>query len=364
MNYSPPKIFIVFSLALVLLLTGGCLVQPVPPVPSPRPGETPSSAGFLQKPSPSDIRVMSFNVNWDSIFPDNDPQNDRLREYSRGAAFARILQAVRPDVLCLNEINPVRDPQQVGDILDSALPLENGRKWQTFRGKDDVLAARFDLRMGTDQLVHGSAGTLGQAAALVDLPDAEYKTDLYMICAHFKASGGQGNIQARQKQADAIIAWIADAETPGDKVDLPADTPVIVLGDLNVYDTDPAHHLTTLLTGDIENEKQYGPDSKPDWDGTDLADTLPHHNGTGQETYTWRDDTQEFNPGALDRILYTDSVASVENGFVLDTMEMPEDQLASAGLQPGDVMLDPAKGIYDHLPLAVDFSFHDLSKGQ
>jgi hypothetical protein len=34
------------------------------------------------------------------------------------------------------------------------------------------------------------------------------------------------------------------------------------------------------------------------------------------------------------------------------------------GLEAGDVMLDPEIGNYDHLPLAIDFSFQDMPTGQ
>jgi hypothetical protein len=49
-------------------------------------------------------------VRWDSIFPEDDPQNDSLRQDSTEAEFVRILKAVDPDILCLQEISPVRDP--------------------------------------------------------------------------------------------------------------------------------------------------------------------------------------------------------------------------------------------------------------
>jgi endonuclease/exonuclease/phosphatase family metal-dependent hydrolase len=196
--------------------------------------------------------------------------------------------------------------------------------------------------------------------ALVDLPEPEYQDDLYLICAHFQAQGGQAKVQARQEHADAIIALLRDAKTPGGDVDLPYGTPIVELGDFNVYDTDPAHHLATLLNGDIQDEAHYGADIKPDWDETDLADALPHHNAAGEEVYTWRDDNQEFNPGALDRILYTDSVIMIENAFVLNTEIMTAQELAAAGLQAGDVMLDPDTGRYDHLPLVVDILFRNV----
>jgi endonuclease/exonuclease/phosphatase family metal-dependent hydrolase len=308
---------------------------------------------------------MSFNVGWDSIFPDDDSQNDQWRQYDKGAEFERILKAVEPDIVCLQEINPARDPQQVADILDEALPLSEGTVWQAHSGQDNVIAAHFDLTMKRDVLVqHGSITDFGHAVALVDLPNLEYGQDIYVICAHFQAGGGQANIQSRQEHADAIIEWIADVRTPGGEIDLPHGTPIVLLGDFNVYDTDPAHHLTTLLSGDIENEDSYGQDSAPDWDGTGLADALPHHNGAGGESYTWRDDTQDFDPGALDRILYSDSVVLVENAFVLNTAIMTQAELEAVGCQAGDVMLDPKRGRYDHLPLAVDITFRDMQPGQ
>jgi len=342
---------------ILVLLVAGCRSQPVP--------EQGSSPEFLQKSSSQHIRVMSFNVGWDSIFPDDDPQNDQWRSDSKPAEFVRIVKAIDPDIICLQEINPVRDPQQVGSILDAAIPLGNGKTWQTHSGQDNVIAARFKLGMETDKLIQGGSITdFGHAMALVDLPDTGYENDLYLICAHFQAQGGQVNVEARQEHADAIISWLGDAKTPGGEIDLPFGTPIVVLGDFNVYDTDPAHHLTTLLSGDIEDEGRYGQDIMPDWDEAGLADALPRHNGVGEDVYTWRDDTLEFNPGALDRILYTDSVIVVENAFVLNTEVMTEEELEAAGLKAGDVMLDPETGRYDHLPLAVDISFRNVPSEQ
>ena len=362
---STKSICLFWGMAFLILIMGSCRSQPVEQASGTQPGAPLFGIEFLEKASSEHIRVMSFNVGWDSIFPDDDPQNDQWRRDSTGAEFARILRAVEPDIICLQEINPVRDPQQVGDILDAVLPLDNDQAWRTHSGQDNVIAARFDLAMETDEFIHsGSALNFGHAMALVDLPDTEYENDLYLICAHFQAQGGQANIQARQEHADAIIAWIGDAKTPGGEIDLPFGTAIVVLGDFNVYDTDPAHHLTTLLSGDIENEDRYGQDITPDWDETDLTDAIPRHNGVGEDIYTWRDDTQEFNPGVLDRILYTDSVILVENAFVLNTTIMAEEDLEAVGLEAGDVMLDPETGRYDHLPLSIDISFQDVPTGQ
>jgi hypothetical protein len=196
----------------------------------------------------------------------------------------------------------------------------------------------------------------------VNLPNDSYSRDLYVICAHFQSRAGQAQIELRQRQADAIVAWIRDAKAVGGKITLPQNTPFTVLGDLNVIDN-PSRSLETLLTGDISDERTFGPDIRPDWDGSDLTDVLPHHNESGADTYTWRDDTQPFPPGVLDRILYADSVVTIGRSFVLNTTRMTDAELRSAGLRSTDVMREPAKGVYDHLPVVADLVFPHVSAG-
>lgn len=310
---------------------------------------------FLDKDAPSDIRLLDFNVNWDSIFPDNDPQNHPFREYNTRDAFMRIVAAVQPDIVCLQEINDARDPQQLATLLDQIVPLDGGVVWKAHHGSDNVIVSRYDLSMlRTDT---SPTTNRGQAMVLVDLPDALYARDFYLMNAHFKASGGNSNIARRQQHADAIVNWIRDIRTPGGLINLPANTPLMVLGDLNVYDTDPAHHLVTLITGDIVDESTYGPDLAPDWDATTLADAMPLHNMAGPASYTWRDDTGGFNPGALDRVLYTDSSMSIGKHFVLNTTTMSPTDLTATGLQANDVALDVNTGYYDHFPIVVDLRF-------
>jgi endonuclease/exonuclease/phosphatase family metal-dependent hydrolase len=346
--------------ALLLLLLGACSAPPAPATRTPGseatatlPAENAGSA-FLAR-APDAVRVLSFNPYWDSIFPDTIPEDQFVPRYDKAAAFRRIAAATAPDLFCLQEIAPARDPRQVAGILDEVLPLASSG-WQVQQGQDTVIASRYPLSLRDTVLVYRGVGySLGHAMALVDLPDERYDHDLYVICAHFMSQGGEENIAARQAHADRIIAWLADARSPGGEVDLPPGTPFLVLGDLNVYDTDPAHHLTTLLTGDVSDEERFGPDAPPDWDGTDLGDVLPRHNGSGDETYTWRDDTQQFNPGVLDRILYSDSALTLVSSFVLNTATLDAATLAAAGLEAADVALDLAAGNYDHLPLVADF---------
>lgn len=309
---------------------------------------------FLAKRDPAQVRLLCYNINWDSIFPDGDVRNHKFRKHSCGEAFVRVVKAIEPDVVCLQEINAARPVSDVTGILDRVVPLGGeGKSWFAFSGQDNVIAARWPLKMtATDT---SPPTDRGHAMALVDLPDERYAADLYIIDAHFKSGGGPENVARRSKHADAIVQWIRDARQAGGKIDLPARTPLVICGDLNVYDNDPRRQLFTLISGDVLNEGTYGGDFLPDWDDTILGDVLPTHNARGAQHWTWRDDTSKFAPGPLDHAIYTDSVLQVAHAFVLNTSELSEAELKGAGLEKGDVALDLAKGEFDHLPIVVDF---------
>jgi endonuclease/exonuclease/phosphatase family metal-dependent hydrolase len=201
---------------------------------------------------------------------------------------------------------------------------------------------------------------LTQAAALIDLPDDQYdQQDIYLICAHFPAFGGQVNINKRQMQADVIIQHVADFKTPGDNIDLAQGTPFIFAGDFNIYDADPAYHLTTLITGDVVYEYQFGEDVQPDWDDSPLTDANPSHNGRELDYYTWRNDESGFNPGALDRVIYSDSVMTARYAIVLNTKTLTQENLMKYDLQPDDVVMISETGYFDHFPMVIDFDLNE-----
>lgn len=327
--------------------------------PSATPTPTPTRSAysdFFARANAQSLRVMSFNVNWDSIFPDDDPMNHDLRSTNRVDAFVRIMQAIQPDVICLQEINYLRATADMEAFITEILGGPD-KAWYVVKARDNLIASRFPLvREGYEMDPPPLPDNLKQAAALVDLPDDLYgSTDLYLVCSHFKASGGTTNILQRQQQADVLMAHMRDAMTPGDTIDLPVNTPYLLVGDYNLYDTDPANHLWTMLRGEIYNDGRFGPDFVPDWDGTGLRDPRPSHSGLGEDFYTWRNDASGFNPGAYDRILYTDSVLFAENTFILNTTLLADDVLATYGLEFSDVLLDGQPGIFDHLPVVVDF---------
>ena len=82
---------------------------------------------FMAKKDAKDLRLLCFNINWDSIFAPDDPQNHRYRRHDTHDAFVRILKAIKPDLICLQELNPDRKPEQLVKMLDEILPLGQGQ---------------------------------------------------------------------------------------------------------------------------------------------------------------------------------------------------------------------------------------------
>ena len=202
----------------------------------------------------------------------------------------------------------------------------------------------------------------GFAAAYVDLPKATSDRGLYLITMHNKSGASDESVRMRQVQSDSIVRWLRNLQAAESSGPAPRFTPIVVIGDMNVVPGVSMRPYETLLTGDIADERQFGPDIELDWDGTDLADAMPSLNGEEEFYYTWRNDELDFPPSALDRIIFSDSVMSIDRKFVLDTTTMSESDLLALGLQHSDVLHSGKSGAYDHLPLFTDFVLHAVLK--
>jgi endonuclease/exonuclease/phosphatase family metal-dependent hydrolase len=301
------------------------------------------------------LRVMCWNVRRNSIYPPTGARRD---------SFARIVRAVEPDLICLQEL---WGGDRLVRLMNQYLPLDHGESWQVHTATDNVIVSRFPLLQREQELpVRFPLPQLGlpdfhygQAMCVVDIPDEQCHVDFYLIAMHNKSRSGEESIRLRQQQSDSIVRWIRTIRQPDQTSSIPEKTPIIIVGDMNVLacePADPAHHLTTLLTGNILDEKSFGPDFPLDWDDTNLIEVKPRHNARGKDFYTWRVDKLPFPPGALDRIIYTDSVLGVNHSFVLNTTTMTEQELDANGLLLTDSLWEGEAGSYDHLPLIADFS--------
>lgn len=315
-------------------------------------------AAGLHQPASSDVRVMSWNVKTNSILPPNGVRHE---------SFARIVRAIDPDVIALQEVMSPDLAARLARQMDSHIPLEDGGSWYVHTVSDNVLISRYPMRWQGGALATPYALPelglpnfhYGFAAALLELPDS---ADLLVITMHNKSGSGENDVRIRQNHADAVVRWIRELRSSEQKNPIADDTPIIILGDMNVVPNASMAPLETLKSGDIADEETFGPDSSIDWDGTDMADARPSHNALGQDHYTWRNDDMPFPPSALDRILYTDSVMSAQNRFVLNTMTLSPADLADLGLQKSDVLYNGDPNYYDHLPLVADFEISAASQ--
>jgi endonuclease/exonuclease/phosphatase family metal-dependent hydrolase len=311
------------------------------------------------------VRVMSWNVKAGALFPSSMPNPRGEEAGARVGRFGRILRAVRPDVLCLQEIWPLREQSAILAMLNRELPLANGNSWSLHREVDVVIASRYPLALRRgDRVIHYPLPEMpdfhyGQAMCFVDLPDERFTKDLYVISAHFRSRSGAENIGLREQQADSIAGRIQDLLTPGGDLDVVRGTPIIVVGDFNVYDSnedDPKRHLKTMIAGRVDADGTLAP---PDWDRSSLKDLGPSINGEGKANYTWRNDTLPYPPGALDRVLFTDSVLRVRESFIVNASLMSAAQLAQQELKQTDSLMAGRKGEFDHLPIVVEFEFQE-----
>ena len=284
----------------------------------------------IQREDTSALRVMSWNVLQDGLL---DP--------SRAPSFSRILNAIQPDIICFNEFFN-SSAQQVLDAINQMLPLPQGESWTALKiDPGNVTVTRYPILQSW--VVYPGHRI---SAVLIDLPE-RFGTDFMVINSHFMCCTADN---ARQHEADATIAFLLDAETPGGIIDLPVNTPFAIMGDLNLVGY--RQQLTTLVTGDIINVGEFGQGGPPDWDGTDLVDQFSSQSDW-RMAYSWRDDGNSYPPGRLDFFICSDSVMNIEKTFFIQTEVMSPARLAEYGFN-----YDDSRIASDHLPKVTDVTFN------
>ena len=315
-----------------------------------------TSDGFHRQGS-SGVRVMSWNVKLSSILPPDGVRNE---------SFARIVRALDPDVIALQEVMAPDLEAELARLMNGYIPLEDNQSWHVHTVSDNVIISRYPMRWrGGELTVPYPLPPLGLtnfhygfAASLLELPEG---ADLLIVAMHNKSGGDESDVRLRQIHADAIVRWMRDSRDSAQERFIPDYTPFVILGDMNAVPDASQAPLETLLSGDIADEETFGPDISIDWDGTDMTDARPSHNAMERQYYTWRNDDLPFIPSALDRILYTDSVMTVRHRFVLNTTTLLPGELVTLGLLKSDTLYDGNPRYYDHLPLVVDFDIGSAS---
>lgn len=295
----------------------------------------PLSDYSIQKSDESDLRIMSYNVLVDGLFDQN-----------RIPSISRILQATQPDIIGFQEIYN-HSSLEVANQMESILPSASGQQWyHAQEGPDCHAISRYPILESA--LILGYNQAAGNGAFLIDVPGIE--TNLLMIVAHPPCCA---NNAGRQVEVDLMMEFIREAKAGNGPIPLAANTPIVVLGDMNLVGD--RRQLQTLLSGDIYNESSFGPDFKPDWDGNDLLDSHPYTTGL-PFSYTWYNEGSSFSPGRLDYLIYSGSNLMLQNNYSLFTPALQQDSLNAFNLFANDAVIAS-----DHLPIVVDFEFINLT---
>jgi endonuclease/exonuclease/phosphatase family metal-dependent hydrolase len=273
------------------------------------------------------VRFLSYNL------------NNHLTDPERRASLRRVLNTIDADVILLQEILDTPTDEAVAYVLAM---LERGDDtWYTVKvgGESTVVLSSFPIvradSLGDSggillELGGGAAGQRGSQARMLFL------VALSLPCCHEQ--------QRRSQEADLIAGYVRDAKSAAGEFRIPDGTPIVMMGDANLVGL--ARDRRALQYGDIVDTITHGPGAPPDWDDTPLADLVPRLTHRPQ-VFTWHG--EDFPPGRLDYVFYSDAALDIGNRFVLHTPSVPGDVLLRWGLEAEDTDL-----VTDHLPVVAD----------
>ncbi|PSQ95364.1 MAG: endonuclease [Bacteroidetes bacterium SW_9_63_38] len=297
----------------------------------------------LDRPAAADLRLLSYNVK-------NDFERDRAAFSGPGrrASYRRILTAVRPDVVALQEVYN-QTAAELGRAAEESLGLPTDWSWAK-RGPDLVLGSRFPI-----EDTHAIAGFRQyESGAFLLNARAVWGRPLLVVVMHPPCCNDPAtedapsrNVQ-RQRVVDGVAAFLRRVTRGAGPFEVPSGTPIMIVGDMN-FVGDP-QQPRTLRTGAIVDTTMSGPGAPPDWDDTPLLDVNPRQTGAPLHT-TWTDPGSSFVPGRLDYAFVSDSVAEVVHAFVLRTSTLSDAQRAAHNLRAEDTRVAS-----DHLPVVVDLA--------
>ena len=190
----------------------------------------------------SDIRILSYNT-----------LNEGIIDDERQLHFKRIIQAIDPDVIALQEHG---EWNEIDDVIQSWFPNDQWHASWTYR--DLVVLSRFPIVNDANMI--SSERTM---AALLDT-DAELGKDLLIFNSHLSCCA---NNEDRQQQVDEFAStWRDWVQSDSGPFEIEPGTPFVHVGDFNYVGY--RQQVETIRIGDIENEEQYGNDFLPDCDSS------------------------------------------------------------------------------------------------
>jgi len=392
LNRVPAPLQIV-AIAIVVLTTGTAA-----------PAQWDPANGHFGKTEPTDIRVMTWNVG-DGIHR----QMNKSDGFSQWNALVRIVAALRPDVLVLQEtadgpngadsvsaltttfdlfLRGGADPFLGGQVgshvsrftsdLDPTYDLPfvfvstvtdgfnrnvilSRYPFADLNGDGNATHSDLPFMLADKWAPGGFGGVRGVAFAEIDLPDDIYAGDLVAACAHLKAFGDDGSVQQRQDASRNVSYFIhhfyngagTGTPDPNNKIlatpqptdILPPATPVILGGDLNEDEDRNARR------GPAEWIATGGGIGGTDGTDRDLSDAVFD---SATDPFDGSRDTQSSSK--LDYIVWQDSIATLRRAFVFDSATADANGTLPAPVDTFPTLPLLATGLAsDHRPVIADF---------
>ena len=309
-------------------------------------GDPPAASGDPARATGTDFRLVSWNVS-------------RVRVATDPAPARRILAALAPDLVLLDEVPPNIGPDEVLGILPGGAAAgwsvhvgtsgSRQRGAVAFRG-DVAPAAEFDrvpypagvpdldpesLEPGVAEVALNMAGAGVPVTGAWVYPGGHpfLAITLDLVCCGNSATSIQDTI--RRLEAQAINGAARAALTAGPPVGGAGDPQVIVGGDFNLVGS--RRPLADLAAG-LGSE------------GSALSSVYALQLD-GRSSATWESSGVPFPPGQLDYVLHTAGALQVRRAFVFEARDVGAARRRLLGLREDDS--DRAS---DHRPIVVDFA--------
>jgi exonuclease III len=255
------------------------------------------------------VRIVSYNMLGTATF-------------AKAEAFGRLLKALKPDVLLLQEW-PRGAPATEGWFRQY---VGAGKSWHAVTANDVAIVSRFEI---WPLFTAGEFRDQKVVVGRVETPAGR----LLAVSTHLKCCGSPTSREEmkRREEARTINSRLS-------KLGAGERLPLVIGGDMNLVGTrEPISLLSAGLDANGSNLRAA--------EGLTLGDTA---------FYTWRDHTQGYSPARLDWLLYSGSSLEATECFAFDP-----GRLSSAALERTGVRRDDGEAS-DHLPLVLDVRLSEV----
>jgi hypothetical protein len=290
----------------------------------------------------ADLRVMCWNVSRNDLF-------------DKPHTFGKILLALRPDIIILDEVSDKGSLEQVRAIITEAFI---GEPWNVYFGpggndQRTVVASKASLqaapalspvawpsgaaeelaavRGGGDEALTKARNWIGDSVPAGGAIVTFGARKVLAVGVDLQCCGGHETVEDHRRMIEVKGINAAAAKTAADmKLDA-----TIVSGDFNLVG-DPV--VLDLAAANLDGGKPLARARALQIDG--LSDA------------TWANPGEPFVPGRLDHILYSSSSLELLRAFVFDSSDLSGRWLAYNGLSAED-----SSSASDHMPVVADFKW-------